>query len=474
MILLFLILIPLVSGLLSFVIQSEQVKSLAIVSSLATMVVSIILAFVFQNETAFLEIPWLQGMGASFALKAGGISTFMALLTGIVYFILFISRLQVKLPNLNRYIGLLLLTQAGLMGVFLAHDFLLFYFFWELALIPMYFLASQWGDENRVKVTFKFFVYTFLGSLFMLAGLIYLYLQANQSFQYEHILAAANQLDASTQQWMFWLVFIAFAIKMPLFPFHTWQPDAYETTETSSTIVLSALMVKMGLFAVIKWLLPLFPEGTAYWSSTVIVLSLIGIIYASLIAFVQKDIKRVIAYSSIAHIALMNLGLFMNTESAIDGVMYQMFNHGITVTGLWLLMSIIENKYKTRNMSQMGGMAKLAPTASIFLVILAFSNVGLPLTHSFIGEFMIFNGIMQSAFDNHILFMVLAGSGIILSAMYMLRLVQKVAYGKVPKQVESYVEAKDISTPEWIGLGLVLLIVIVGGIYPNVFMQVFL
>lgn len=474
MILLLLILIPLVSGLLSFLIQSDQVKNLGIVSSLATMLISIYLAYGYSSDEIIFTTSWLQDLGASFTLKAEGVSTLMVLLTGVVYFITLLSRVHITLPNMNKYIGLLLLTQAGLMGVFLAHDFLLFYFFWELALVPVYFLASQWGGKDRIRVTFKFFVYTFLGSLMMLAALIYLYLQAGQSFDYDAIVSAAQQLDFTTQQWMFWLVFVAFAIKMPLFPFHTWQPDAYENTETSTTIVLSALMVKMGLFAVLKWLLPLFPEATAYWTNTIIILSLISIIYASLIAFVQNDIKRVIAYSSIAHIGLMNLGLFMNTESATNGVIIQMFNHGITVAGLWLVLGIIEQKYQTRNMNKMGGFATIAPTVSIFLVILSFANVGLPLTNSFIGEFMIFNGIMQSAFENHVLYTVLAGSGIIFSAVYMLRLVQKVAYGTTQGLSDEQALKKEITTFEWIGLGLIVLLVIVGGVYPNLFFQVFL
>lgn len=473
MILLFLILIPLVSGLLSFVIQSEQVKSLGIVSTLATMLISIYLAYGCNNADVVFTSNWLRDLGASFTLKAGSTSSLMILLTGLVYFITFIARSSSKLPQVNRYIGLLLLTQAGLMGVFLAHDFLLFYFFWELALIPVYFLASQWGGKDRIKVTFKFFVYTFTGSLLMLAALIFLYISADSSFAYDNIISAAQSLDFTTQQWMFWLIFIAFAIKMPIFPFHTWQPDAYENTETSTTIVLSALMVKMGLFAVLKWLLPLFPEALSYWTNTIIVLSIISIIYASLLAFVQQDMKRVLAYSSIAHIGLMNLGLFMNTDMATNGVIFQMFNHGITVAGLWLVLGIVEERYKTRIMSATGGLAKIAPVVAIFLVILAFSNIGLPLTHSFIGEFMIFNGIMQSAFENHILYTILAGSGIIFSAIYMLRLVQKIAYG-TSKKTFNKEEKVSITLGEWIGLCIVIAIVLVGGIYPNVFFQVFM
>src|SRR5690606_10123409 len=296
----------------------------------------------------------------------------------------FIAQWNKPVADIHRFSGLMLMAQAGLMGVFLANDLLMFYFFWELALIPVYFLCSTWGGEKRIPVNFKFFVYTFLGSLLMLAGVIYLYLQTpDRSFAWDAIRAAGEALPAMEQNIVFCLFFIAFGIKMPVFPFHTWQPDAYEQSSTPVTIVLSALMVKMGLFATVKWLVNIMPGATAYWSDVIMTLAVIGIIYASLLAMVQSDLKRLIAYSSIAHIGLMAMGIFAGTEIAMNGLMVQMFNHGINITGMWLIVAMIEQRYGTRNMRELGGMAGSAPTMAIALVIIAFANIALPLTNGF-------------------------------------------------------------------------------------------
>jgi len=264
------------------------------------------------------------------------------------------------------------------------------------------------------------------------------------------------------------LFFIAFGIKMPIFPFHTWQPDTYEQSATPVTIILSALMVKMGLFAAVNWLVDIFPAGTAYWSNTVMILAVIGIIYASLLAWVQTDIKRLIAYSSIAHIGLMALGIFANTEIATNGLMVQMFNHGINITGMWLIVSMIENRYGTRNLKELGGMAGAAPTMTIALVIIAFANIALPLTNGFVGEFMLFHGIFQSANPNHITFMVLAGLGVILGAVYTLNMVQKVAYGEA-KTTEV---VSDVSRNEMVGIVIIIGIILVLGVYPNLLIDI--
>lgn len=466
MILLLLILIPFVSGIISFLWRSESVKGWALFSSLGVLAVAAFAVWVNNNSTLSYSVPWIASLGARFSLYGNGMSVMLALLTAIVFPVIFIAQWNKPVADAHRFNGLMLLTQAGLMGVFLANDLLLFYFFWELALIPVYFLCSTWGGEKRIPVTFKFFVYTFLGSLLMLAGVIYLYLQTpGRTFDWETIRQTGAALPVLNQQVVFCLFFIAFGIKMPVFPFHTWQPDAYEQSSTPVTIVLSALMVKMGIFATIKWLIPVLPAGVAYWGDTVMVLSVIGIIYASVLAMVQSDIKRLIAYSSIAHIGLMCLAVFANDEKgiAMNGVMVQMFNHGINITGMWLIVSMIEDRYKTRNLRELGGMAGSAPTMTIALVIIAFANIALPLTNGFIGEFMLFHGIFESANPHHITFMVLAGLGVILGAVYTLNLVQKVAYGE-PKT--SNVIA-DVSKNELLGLVIIIALIIVLGVYPK-------
>ena len=473
MILLLLILIPFVSGIISFLWKSESVKGWALGTSLLSLAVALYACCADSQAMLVFDRPWISSLGARFSLLGNGMSIMLALLTAIVFPVVFIAQSNKPVTEANRFYGLMLLSQAGLMGVFLAHDLLLFYFFWELALIPVYFLCSTWGGEKRIQVTFKFFVYTFLGSLLMLAGIIYLYLQTpDRTFDYEAIKMAATALNDPQnhallgQNAVFCLFFIAFGIKMPIFPFHTWQPDTYEQSSTPVTIILSALMVKMGLFATVKWLVNILPEGTAYWTNTVMVLSVIGIIYASLLAMVQSDIKRLIAYSSIAHIGLMSMGIFANDPGgiAMNGLMVQMFNHGINITGMWLIVSMIEQRYGTRNLRELGGMAGSAPTMAIALVIIAFANIALPLTNGFIGEFMLFHGIFQSPSPYHITFMVLAGLGVILGAVYTLNMVQKVAYG----EAKTSVVVKDVSKNELLGLVVIIALIIVLGVYPKI------
>lgn len=460
------ILVPFIFGVLSF-FSGSNAKRIALTGSSITLVLSLCLIREFCNhpgQELQHSLSWIPAIGASLSFSAGAAGAILVLMTALIFPLIFIAQWKRALDNPSRFFGLMLLSQAGLMGVFLAHDLLLFYFFWELALIPVYFLCSLWGGEKRIKVTFKFFIYTFLGSLIMLAAIIWLYVQTpTRSFDYGTILQTGQSLSFGMQQIFFCMLFIAFAIKMPIFPFHTWQPDTYEQSATPVTIVLSAIMVKMGLFAAYKWLVPILPEGTAYWSNIVMILSVTGIIYASLLAMVQSDLKRIIAYSSIAHVGLMSMGLFADTAIATQGFIFQMFNHGITITGMWLIVSMIEDRYQTRDLKALGGMAGAAPTIAIALVIMAFASIGLPLTNGFIGEFMLFLGIFQSANPNHIIFMVIAGLGIILGAIYTLNMVQKVAYGTA----KSTMKIEKIQPGELFCLVMIILIIIVLGVYPK-------
>lgn len=464
MMLTLLILVPLVAGIVSF-LAKENAKAVALIGSLATLGLAAYISTMCGAQPMDWSMQWIPRLGAQLSLHADGMSAMLCLLTGIVMPVVFISNWNKEVENPGSFYGLMLLSQAGITGVFLAHDALLFYFFWELALIPVYFLCSRWGGEKRIQVTFKFFVYTFLGSLMMLAALIYLSLQTPgvNAYSWENIVRAGASLDPVTQQWLFVLIFVAFAIKMPIFPFHTWQPDTYEQSPTAVTVVLSALMVKMGLFGVINWLMPVVPQGVAFWSNTVIILSIIGIVYASLIAIVQTDLKRLVAYSSIAHMGLMSAAAFAQTNVGMHGLMVQMFNHGINITGMWLIVSMIEQRWGTRDMTKLGGMATSAPQMAIALVIISFANIALPLTNGFIGEFMLFNGLFSSASAYRITFMVVAGLGVILGAVYTLNMVQKTAYGNT---VEMKMQ-KDLTANEFTGLAIIIAIILFLGVYPK-------
>ena len=322
-----LILIPLLAGLASFFIKNEKsVRAWSLSSSIITLVISLA-GLSFLKEVKYLEhhSEWMAVLGSSFSLKLDGMGQLLCLLTAIAYPLIFISTRKTTYKNAGSFFALMLLGQAGLMGVFLAMDALLFYFFWELALIPMYFLCSIWGGEKRIRVTFKFFIYTFVGSVLMLIGILFVYSKTpDQSFAISSFYNAT--LNIGQQNLLFWLFFIAFAVKMPIFPFHTWQPDTYEQSPTATTMVLSGVMVKMGLLGLIRWLLPLLPLASNNWATLVSTLCVVGIIYASLIAMRQDDLKRLVAYSSIAHIGLMCLAVFANNQIGLQGVMIQMFN----------------------------------------------------------------------------------------------------------------------------------------------------
>jgi NADH-quinone oxidoreductase subunit M len=365
----------------------------------------------------------------------------------------------------------MLLTQAGMMGVFLAMDALLFYFFWELALIPAYFLCSQWGGPARIAVTFKFFIYTFLGSLLMLVGILYIYFQTpGGSFDIRDFYKVTDSLTGTEQNWVFWLMFIAFAVKMPVFPFHTWQPDTYEQSPTATTMVLSGIMVKMGVFGVLRWLVPVLPVASWAWGDMISSMAVAGMIYASLIAIRQDDLKRLVAYSSIAHIGLMCLTIFSVNEVGMQGVMIQMFNHGINIIGLWIAVEFIEKQFGTRKISELGGLAQKAPVLAIFFVIIALANIALPITNAFVGEFLMFTGIFNSGVTKYnIWFTVLAGICIILAAVYTLNMIRKVFYGNT---VAATSDAKDIGWNEKIALGAIVGLIFWFGIYSQPFLQV--
>ena len=464
-----LIAIPLIGGLAGFFIQNEKsAKGWSLLVSLLGLVVSLWgLTLGAKSPLLSADVEWLPALGSRFAVGLDGMGQVLCLLTAVAFPVIFIAtwRDSYRGKSWNFY-ALMLLSQAGLMGVFLSMDALLFYFFWELALIPVYFLCSQWGGEKRIAATFKFFIYTFVGSLLMLIAIIWLYSHTpDHSFSIKSFYALRSTVGGGEQLWLFWLFFIAFAIKMPIWPLHTWQPDTYEQSPTATTMVLSGVMVKMGLFGVIRWLAPVLPVGTWAWGDTVSALCIIGMIYASLVAIRQDDLKRLVAYTSIAHIGLMCLAIFATTATGMQGVMIQMFNHGINIIGLWIVIDLIERQMGTRKMSELGGLAQKAPALAILLVIVALANVALPLTNAFVGEFLLFSGVFTSkATSYNVVFTVVAGLSIILSAIYTLNMIQRVFYGNTNALTE---KAKDIKLNEKLVLAAIVLLIVVMGVYPK-------
>jgi NADH-quinone oxidoreductase subunit M len=470
-----LIWLPLFSGLVTFMLRKEhQVRAWSLLASVATLGVSVLSLFYTDDRLFnFVSWKWLTGIGASYSLGIDGMGHVLTFLTAVSFPLIFAATYRTPYKNSNVFYGLMLLSQAGLMGVFCAMDALVFYFFWELALVPVYFLCSRWGGERRIQATFKFFIYTFTGSLLMLIGIISIYLYTPRLTDFsgnliaEHSFSISSFYTTMTQvpgqhNWLFWLFFVAFAIKMPVFPFHTWQPDTYEQAPAATTMVLSGIMVKMGVFALVRWLLPIFPDAVLKYQNIVIGLSVAGMLYASLVALRQDDLKRLVAYSSIAHIGLMSAAVFATKQVGMQGVMVQLFSHGINIIGLWIVIDLIEKQTGVRKISELGGIAHRAPVLTMMAVVIALANIALPLTNGFVGEFMMFSGL----FKYNVWVTALAGLSIILAAVYTLGMIQKVFYGGT---VPGTASMTDISTSQKIVLGLLVVMIFVIGIYPQPF-----
>jgi NADH-quinone oxidoreductase subunit M len=408
---------------------------------------------------------WLPSLGISFHIGMDGISLLLVLLTAFLVPLIILSTFRHHYDNPVSFYALILLMQAGLIGVFVAKDAFLFYFFWEAALIPIYFISALWGGENRIAITFKFFVYTMLGSLFMLVSLAYLYFSTPNAHSADIADIYNLHLTPQTQSVVFWGLFVAFAVKMPVFPFHTWQPDTYTESPAPATMLLSGIMLKMGIYGLIRWLLPVVPLGVQQWGLTAVILSVIGIVYGSIIAIQQKDAKRLLAYSSFAHVGLMSAGVFSLTQAGMQGAVIQMLSHGINVVGLFFVVQVISDRLQTRQIENMGGITKNTPNLTVFFMILLLGSVALPLTNGFVGEFLLLKGVYDY---NHWLGAI-AGLTIILGAVYMLRMFQKVMFGNPNAATETF---PDLTWTEKLTLLPLAVMVFWIGMYPNTFLKV--
>ncbi|SMP31152.1 complex I subunit 4 family protein [Chryseobacterium profundimaris] len=474
--LLTLLLLPLVGSGLVFAWKDKSSKYLALGIALIQMLVTFYIISDFNfgltvDSTLQHEInyPWSQFIKSKIHFGIDGMSLLLLLLTNILTPIIILSSFNENVSYRNTFYGLILLMQFGLVGVFTSLDGLLFYIFWEVTLIPIWFIAGLWGQENkRFEFTTKFFVYTFVGSLFMLAGLIYVY-NHSASFALTDLYNA--QLNETQQTVVFWFIFFAFAVKLPVFPFHTWQPDTYTYSPTQGSMLLSGIMLKMAIYGVMRYLLPITPLPIAGISGQiVIILAIVGIVHGALIAIIQTDMKRIIAYSSFSHVGLMVAGIFasavitlrgtFNIEGA-EGALVQTFAHGINVAGLFYCCDILYKRFKSRDIRQMGGLAKVAPKFAVLFLIIILGSMGVPLTNGFIGEFI----LLKSIYDFNGLAAVIAGLTVILAAVYLLRFYGKAMFGPGDDAVLS--TAKDLSAVEFSVLASLAVFVIVFGIFPQ-------
>ncbi|WDF68523.1 NADH-quinone oxidoreductase subunit M [Sphingobacterium oryzagri] len=456
-----LLLLPVLSALLlCFVKEASRAKWIALVGALLSLGVAVpfLIKFVpdatLQFEQNWL---WIASLGVHFHIGIDGISLPLVLLTNVLVPLIIIASFEKKYTG--SYYALVSFMQAGLLLVFVAQDAFSFYVGWELALIPIYFICGLWGSGDRIRVNLKFFVYTFLGSLFMLVALIFLYNQGTTRSLEWNSLVTLN-LPEAAQRWIFWAFFLAFAIKIPIFPFHTWQPDTYTHAPAGGSMLLAGIMLKMGVYGLIRWLLPIAPFAVLSYSHILMLLCTIGIVYASIIAFKQQDAKRLIAYSSIAHVGLIAAGVFSWQAEGLQGAVLQMVNHGLSVVGLFFIIDLLESRTGTRDLAEWGGFAKQMPVLAAFFLIILMGAIGLPLTNGFIGEFLLLKGI----FDYGVWFAAFGGLTLILGAVYMLRFYQKAMLGPLST---AHTTVPDVKGHEVLLLTIIVFFTLFLGVWPK-------
>lgn len=448
-------------------------RSVTFITTLATFLVTLPILTGFQTNAdyQFVEnVPWIAAGPFAMRYNIGidGISFWLVVLTNFIMPIAVISTWTAVEDKVKEYMICLLLLQTGMLGAFVSLDLFLFYIFWEVMLIPMYFIIGIWGGKNRVYAAVKFFIYTMVGSLLMLVALIYLYFLGTKAgitdFGLVHFFSM--NIESTTQTWLFLAFALAFAIKVPMFPLHTWLPDAHTEAPTAGSVILAAILLKMGTYGYIRFAMPLFPEATVTFTPLIATLSVIGIIYAALVAMVQEDVKKLVAYSSVAHLGFVMLGLFALNEQGVTGAMLQMLNHGVSTGALFLIVGFIYERRHTRLITDFGGLSKQMPIFAVIFMIVTLSSIGLPGTNGFVGEFMILIGAYESSLR---WWAIIASSGVIFAAVYMLWMFQRVMYGELDNPKNQKLE--DLNARE-IGIMIPLLILIfVMGVYPNPFIE---
>ena len=431
------------------------------------------------------NIPWISAINSNFHLGVDGLSLWLVILTTFIMPISVISTWNAVEKRPTAFYVFLLLLESAMIGVFVSLDLLVFYLFFEASLVPMFFLIGIWGGQNRIYAAVKFFIFTALGSLLMLVAIIalyYLHADATGTGTFDFVvllnsLKLGNLAFAGSTGTLLFLAFaLAFSIKVPLFPFHTWLPDAHTEAPTAGSVILAAVLLKMGTYGLMRFNFTLFPEASREFAPLFIVLAIIGIIYGALVAMVQPDVKRLVAYSSVAHMGFVILGMFSFTEWGMQGALYQMLNHGVSTGALFLLVGFIYERRHTRQISDFGGLANVMPIYATIFVITSMSSIGLPFLNGFVGEFLIMVGMWKSTILsitdstnwNYIATM-LAGTGVIFAAVYLLWMIQRVFFGKVTNEKNR--SLKDLS---WREIGLIaplVFLMVYMGVYPKPFLE---
>ncbi len=464
--------------------NETTIKWTALLFSLLTFAVSLALPLGFkaggglQFET---NVPWINAfnLGVRYHVGIDGLSIWLVLLTTLLVPIALISSWNSIHYRLREFLIAMLALETGMIGVFVAMDMFLFYLFWEVMLVPMYFLIGVWGGQRRVYAAIKFVIYTVVASLLMLAGIIALYhIHGQQTLNYtfdiqtitEHVKSHALVIDPQTQSWLFWAFGLAFLVKVPLFPFHTWLPDAHVEAPTAGSVLLAGVLLKMGTYGLMRFNLPIFPDASRQWATLIATLAVIGIIYGALVAMVQPDMKKLVAYSSVSHLGFVVLGIFSFTDKGMQGALYQMLNHGISTGALFIIVGMIYDRRHTRLIAEFGGLANAMPVYSALFLVVTLSSIALPLLNGFVGEFLILIGTYTSTALPHAkLFGSLAAIGMILSAVYMLWMYQRVIYGEVSNPANK--KLADLNLREKFVLAPLIALIFLMGVYPSLFLS---
>jgi len=447
--------------------RTSSFRWIALLFSLLTFFMTVLLYWTFDAHRVGMQFEefhtWMAVPPVNYHLGVDGLSMLLILLTGILTPLSVLASWNSISHRPKEFFLFLLALETGMIGVFAALDLVLFFLFWEVMLIPMYFLIGIWGHERRVYAAIKFVLFTMAGSALMLVAILYLY-NLTGTFDWLQILGHLSTdtvLSSKAERWLFLAFFVAFAIKVPLFPFHTWLPDAHVEAPTAGSMILAGVLLKMGTYGMLRFCLPFFPEASREFAPAICILALIGIIYGALVAMVQPDLKKLVAYSSVAHLGFCVLGIFVFTVEGMEGSIYQMFNHGISTGALFLLVGMLYDRRHTRQISEFGGLATSIPVYSSFFLIVALSSLGLPMLNGFIGEFLIIVG----AYPSRAYYSAIAAIGVVLAAVYLLWMYQRVFYGELTHEKNRTLA--DCDGREKLMLGVMVAIIIAMGVYPQ-------
>ena len=453
--------------------EPTQHRGVAITFTLAAFFVSLALWFGFDPTGAGAEfqfetkVPWIASLGIGYHVGLDGVALLLVMLTTALTPIVILSTFAAIRERVKEFMIAVLVLETAMIGTFAALDLVLFYVFWEAMLIPMYLLIGIWGSENRLYATVKFFLYTFVASVLMLVAIIYVSLHAGGTFDYVAV-RDGLQVSRSAQGWLFLAFAVAFAVKVPMFPLHTWLPDAHTEAPTAGSVILAGVLLKMGTFGFFRYALPLFPEAALHYRPAIAALAVIGIVYGALMSLVQKDMKRLVAYSSVSHLGFVMLGLMALTAEGLTGGVYQMLNHGVSTGALFLLVGMLYERRHTRAISEYGGIAKQVPWLAFCFVVVTLSSVGLPGTNGFVGEFLILSGTWLGRLPHATLVAGIAATGVILGAVYMLLLVERVFFGPLDNEHNRHLP--DLSLREVVVIAPMLVLIAVMGLVPQPFL----